>query len=133
MLMRMRARVAGGTENMAPKSTGAVAGAVRSAPPSASGRRAQRPAQELDERRARTVGDVEAQPLPATTRRGKERAAGEEDRARARRAHQLIHRRRIRDPAPEEHSIARGRLELDTGGLERGARVAPHACQALAR
>src|SRR5438105_15474596 len=85
--------------------------------------RAQGFAQELDERRARAVSDVEAQPLVAALGRGEQRAARQQDRVIARAAREPIDRHGIGHAAPQEDAFTRSAVELDAGGLEPGAGI----------
>src|SRR5438874_11920184 len=95
--------------------TASATGPVRNA----SGR-AQGFAQELDERRAHAVSDVEAQPLVAALGRGEQRAARQQDRVIARAARAPIDRHGIGHAAPQEDAFTRSAVELDAGGLAPG-------------
>src|SRR5712691_11008098 len=88
---------------------------------------AQRLAQELHQRRAVAVSDIEPQPLAAALHRGEQRAARQQDRVIACAPYELLDRCGPRHPAPEEDAFPRGGIELDAGGLQRHARIAPHA------
>src|SRR5215472_8612919 len=95
--------------------------------------RTQRRAQELEERRAVAVGGVEAQPLCATPRGGEQGAAREQDRMRPGAPHELLHRRPLRHPPPQEDALAGALPKLDAGGFERRARITPHTSEPRTR
>src|SRR5262249_18435954 len=71
-------------------------------------------AQELNQRRAVAVRDVETQPLHAALDGREQCTAREQDSPLACPPHQLVHVDRVRDASPQEHAFSRGSLEFET-------------------